>query len=214
MSNKFLTYILLFTCFGIIVYGLISMTGGMGKRSSIPGGTPAPIQKKASGSEVRDIDGYNTVINFNYTYDIDALVLSAHSYSGSSVGDKLSPKDLALGWGTVAEHNKDVNISWSQSGRWYHWSCKSIDELAPVGGENGVITQSANTHLIPKDDTIKKIVKKIKTGDHVKLKGYLVSIEGKKADGSTFTWNSSTTREDTGDGSCEVMYVTNVEIVK
>ncbi len=210
MSGKGLKYILILVLLGIILYGFTS--NSVGKRSSIPGGTPAPVQKEANGKETREINGYKVVINFMYSYDIDALVLSAKSYNGLDICDKLSPKDLALGWGSIAQYNEQVDIKWGQSGRWYYWSCKSYEELNPVGGESGVITQSANTHLIPKDDTIKRQIKKIKTGDHVRLKGYLVAIDGTKDDGSTFYWNSSTTREDTGDGSCEVMYVTGVEI--
>ncbi|MBR1701545.1 MAG: hypothetical protein IJ716_06265 [Lachnospiraceae bacterium] len=45
----------------------------------------------------------------------------------------------------------------------------------------------------------------------MRLKGYLVNLDGSKPDGTTFYWNSSTTRSDSGAHSCEVIYVTGVE---
>jgi hypothetical protein len=61
---------------------------------------------------------------------------------------------------------------------------------------------------------VKKSIKKIKTGDHIRLKGYLVSITATDSKGTPYYWNSSTSRNDTGDGACEVMYVTEVNILK
>ena len=89
-----------------------------------------------------------------------------------------------------------------------------MDVLDPVGGIDGVARQCSNNHLIPADTRVKKAIKKIKKGDHIRITGYLVYIDGKKSDGTTFFWNSSTTRDDDGDGACEVIYVTDVEWLK
>ena len=91
------------------------------------------------------------------------------------------------------------------------WSASSYDEIAPVGGESGVNTCSSNNHLIPANDVIKREIKKIKRGDYVEIKGYLVDINGSNSGDGSFYWNSSKSREDTGDGSCEVIYVTDIE---
>ncbi|MBP3205774.1 MAG: hypothetical protein J6M66_10185 [Lachnospiraceae bacterium] len=111
----------------------------------------------------------------------------------------------------MAAYNTLVDFHWQQSGRWYSWRVNSDAEIAKVGGIQGVTEHSSNNHLIPADDTVKKQIKRIKVGDHVRLKGYLVNLDGGKADGSTFYWHSSTTRSDSGAHSCEVIYVTGVE---
>jgi hypothetical protein len=43
--------------------------------------------------------------------------------------------------------------------------------------------------------------------DLVELEGYLVYVKG-----DNFTWNSSLTRNDTGDGACEVLYVEKISV--
>ena len=57
-------------------------------------------------------------------------------------------------------------------------------------------------------------------GDQVKIKGKLVDIFAKnigepgKFDPESFEWKSSVTREDTGGGACETIYVEDIEILK
>ena len=174
-------------------------------------GAPDPVQEKASGGVEKQIGGYDMTISFLYSYDVSALVVHEENYDDGSVDGMLAPKDVALAWGKVAEYNDRIDFGWSQSGRWYYWYVNDSSVLGPVGGEDGVSTHSANTHLIPADSSVREDVMRIKQGDYVRLQGYLVNIDGTKKDGSTYWWYSSTTREDTGDGACEVMYVKKVE---
>lgn len=209
-EDKTFRIVLFLALAAVAVYFLLPVGG----RERAVVGAPDPIQLEASGSEHLNLDGYDLTIAFRYSYDISALVVSTCDYSSSSIGDKLSPKDLALAWGKVAEYNKKVDFNWSQSGRWYYWRVDNASDLDPVGGVMGVNTHSANTHIIPADSTVRNAIGKIKQGDYVRLTGYLVSVNGKNSSGTTFTWNSSTTRNDTGDGACEVMYVKTVEWLK
>jgi hypothetical protein len=48
----------------------------------------------------------------------------------------------------------------------------------------------------------------VQAGDVVRLRGYLVRVTAE--DG--WSWLSSTSRSDTGDGSCEVMWIEGVEV--
>ncbi|MBQ8118729.1 MAG: hypothetical protein IJ147_11830 [Lachnospiraceae bacterium] len=195
----------------VIVIGLaIVLMGSKGKQRAVAG-IKDPLQTEAAGQAKMSADGYDITVNYLYAYDISALVVSTHNYSGSGIGDKLAPRDLALAWGDVAAYNTLVDFHWQQSGRWYSWRVNSDAEIAKVGGIQGVTEHSSNNHLIPADDTVKKQIQKIKVGDYVRIKGYLVNLGGSKPDGTTFYWNSSTTRSDSGAHSCEVIYVTGVE---
>ena len=157
------------------------------------------------------MDGFDVKIDYLYSYDISALVVGTRSYSDYDIGGKLAPKDLALAWGKVAEYNDRIDFHWSQSNRWYYWQVNTYSEIEAVGGVDGVSQHSANNHLIAADETVKAAIKSINAGDYVRIKGYLVNVSASKPDGTNFWWNSSTERTDTGDGSCEVIYVTSVE---
>ena len=206
--------ILIFVLLLVVAVIIFSLIKGLGGRHRAIAGIREPIQKETTGHVDTKVAGYDVHIEYKYSYDIEALVVSTKNYSGSGVGDKLSPKDVALAWGKVAEYNKKIDFNWRQSGRWVNWSVSNTDVLEPVGGIEGVGKQCSNNHLIPADTRAKKAIKKIKKGDHIRIQGYLVYIDGKKSDGSTFYWNSSTSRDDDGDGACEVIYVTSVEWLK
>jgi hypothetical protein len=47
----------------------------------------------------------------------------------------------------------------------------------------------------------------VKPGNIVRLRGQLVSVLGP----DNFTWSSSLTRTDTGNGACELFYVESIE---
>lgn len=199
----------------MVILMLIVLTGcgggsGSSSRRAIAG-IGDPVQEEASGSTSFELDGYQVKLDYQYSYDISALVISTHDYSKSGLDGKLVPRDVALAWGKVAEYNDRINFHWSQSGRWYRWQTNSYDEIDVVGGKDGVTQHSANNHLVAADDAVKDNIGKIQAGDYIRLKGYLVNISASKPDGTNFWWNTSTTRTDDGDGSCEVIYVTDVE---
>lgn len=179
-------------------------------RNSVKG-LGQPVQKKASGQINMELDGYNVVISKLYSYDITALVLSTHNYGGPGLEARLAPRDFALGWGKIAECNDRVDFHWRQSGRWYYWKTDTWDEVNSIGGTQVVGLNSANNHIIPADETVRSLIKTVKEGECVHMKGYLVNIDASSPDGKTFYWHSSTTREDTGGGSCEVFYVESIE---
>jgi hypothetical protein len=67
---------------------------------------------------------------------------------------------------------------------------------------------SANTHILPSNQGVAQKIQDLKPDQIVFLKGYLVEVS--KKDG--FIWRSSVTRADTGNGSCEIFWVEDIEI--
>jgi hypothetical protein len=131
------------------------------------------------------------------SFEIEARVLSSEHYSFGREAD-LSPVDLALGWGKMSDEAVLSKINISQSNRFYYWH---VDEF-PISRRE-IETQSANMHMIPADSKIEEILKAVRPGQVVKLSGYLGQVNA--SDG--WHWKSSLTREDTGNGACEVIYV-------
>ena len=131
-------------------------------------------------------------------FEIRARVLSTEPYYWDA-GAHLSPQDLALGWGPMSDSAVLDHIHIDQGGRWYHWRVSSQPPI-PVGE---IITHSANMHMIPANGRLAHILKDFRVGQVVHLKGKLVRVQGP----DNFYWASSTTRTDSGDGSCELVWV-------
>ena len=130
-------------------------------------------------------------------FSIDARVLSRRDYDAGRESD-LSPTDLALGWGRMRDDGVLSRLDISQSGRWYRYRWSD----APPISVDEIVRSSANMHVIPANDGVARALARVREGDRVRMDGWLVEADA--PDG--WTWRSSTTREDSGEGACEVVY--------
>ena len=137
-------------------------------------------------------------------FDITARVLSRQDYSWGKDAD-LVPMDLALGWGRMSDSTVLASIDISQSGRFYSWH---VDEF-PIPRRE-IETSSANMHMIPADAGVKRQLEKIRAGQVIHLEGFLVNASRPGG----WHWNTSMTRNDTGGGACELIYVESVDVVE
>ena len=137
------------------------------------------------------------------SFDIEARVLSREDYS-MDAESKVSPTDLALGWGRMSDEAILEQIDISQRNRFYYWRVEQF----PIPRKE-IEQNSANMHLIPADAYVAGQIDKVKSGELVRFSGYLVNL--KRDDG--WHWNSSLTRNDTGAGACEVVWVEDFEII-
>ena len=135
-------------------------------------------------------------------FELVARVLSTEHYHADA-GAALVPEDFALGWGRMSDSAVLEDIDISQSGRFYYWHV----ERFPIPRRE-IETHSANMHMIPADAAVAYQLKRVRAGDVVSLDGMLV--EADKANG--WRWRSSLTRDDTGDGACELVYVQSLYI--
>ncbi len=136
------------------------------------------------------------------TFYIQAKVLGKERYYIDRESE-LAPIDLALGWGKMSDDEVLKHFSISQSGRWYRWNTDNF-----VIPRREVETSSANMHLIPANDKVKTALSFVNEGDVVSIQGKLVSVKGEDGWG----WKSSLTREDTGNGACELIWVESITV--
>jgi hypothetical protein len=134
-------------------------------------------------------------------FELTARVLSREDYRFDA-GAALAPVDLALGWGRMSDSAVLAKIDISQGNRFYHWR---VDEF-PIPRRE-IETSSANMHMIPADDSVRRALERVRPGEVIHLQGFLV--DASRPDG--WQWHTSMTREDTGGGACELVYVENVE---
>src|SRR5690606_31174924 len=66
----------------------------------------------------------------------------------------------------------------------------------------------SNNHLISDDADIRERLRDVRIGDQVRIRGQLASYESSAGKRGT-----SITRDDTGDGACETIYVEEFEII-
>ena len=137
-------------------------------------------------------------------FDITARVLSRKDYSWGDGAD-LVPVDLALGWGRMSDSSVLANIDISQSGRFYHWRVKAF----PIP-QREIETSSANMHMIPADADVKDQLEKVRAGQVIRIDGFLV--DASRPGG--WHWKTSMTRNDTGAGACELIYVESLSVVQ
>lgn len=139
-------------------------------------------------------------------YQLAGKVVSKETYSYGWEGE-ISPIDLAIAWGKLTEPEYEKYVSFSQRNRWYFYEYKPESPL----DNSYIIFHSSNNHIIPATENISLALKTIKKKDKVMLEGFLVNLKGTYR-GGTVTRNTSMTRKDTGDGSCEIVYVTKIRI--
>lgn len=133
-------------------------------------------------------------------FNLKARVLGREDYRFGRESE-LSPVDLVLGWGRMSDGAVLDKISIRQSNRFYYWSVKEF----PIPQQE-IETNSANMHLIPADRAVERGLNRIRQGQLVQLRGYLVRVDA--ADG--WSWSSSLSRNDTGAGACELIWVEDV----
>lgn len=136
-------------------------------------------------------------------FAITARVLSRENYRFDRAAE-LSPVDLALGWGPMTDDETLRRLTLSQGGRWYHYRWSGEPPI-PV---DEIVRHSANMHMIPANDDVADALSRVRPGHVVELRGQLVEARG--ADGSR--WRSSMTRDDSGNGACEIVFVERVEL--
>jgi hypothetical protein len=165
-----------------------------------PVAVAVPLQKASSAAGF-SFKGYT--LQPLQDFKIEARVLASETYRTDREAD-LSPIDLALGWGAMSDSAVLDKIRINQSSRFYYWH---VDEF-PIPRED-IERSSANMHMIPADGVIERRLKAVRPGQTVRIDGWLV--EAQASDG--WRWRSSLTRDDTGAGACEVIFVRDVQIL-
>jgi len=173
-----------------------------------------PVQTEDGVPEPFEVTRKNVTYTVTplFGYELWGMIVSYH-HSASFVdishkqwNDFLNTKDICVIWGRNAEsgvysrmtfRNRDFTC-------FYRYPDRETGEL---------FTESclSNNHLLPADALVADAVLKARKGDQVRLKGWLVSYGIK---GAPYSRRSSTVRNDRGNGACEVVYVTEFEVLR
>ena len=187
----------------VILAGFAYMAGHAPERVLPPGqiAPRAPVQimlDNAPPVHVGDVK-----LTPRARFSLEARVLSRERYYLGSLA-ALIPIDIAFGWAEMSDSALLSKLSISQSMRFYYWSYSG----APPAAHDVISRSSANMHLIPQTKEIASILLSARAGDVVTLEGDLVDVRK----GDEWWMTTSLTRDDTGAGACEIIYVRSASI--
>lgn len=165
---------------------------------------PAPEQTELSYFKPLGVFGDYDIWAMD-EFEIEGMILSRKRYRFDKES-KLSPVDFLIAWGPLTQEPAVSQIEWSQSGRWGFFRYPAGLGLSP----QTITRNHSNMHVVPdpSDRYIRRQVLRVRRGDVVRMRGYLVQIDG--PDG--WRWRSSRSRTDTGARACEIMFVTDIEV--
>ena len=135
-------------------------------------------------------------------FSLSARVLGREDYRFDR-GARLSPTDLALGWQKMSDSAVLETLTIRQSNRFYFWRAAEL----PIP-QRDIERMSANMHLVPANAYVAGQINAVRRGDLVDIDGLLVDASG--PDG--WQWSTSRTRDDTGNGACELVWVKQLRI--
>jgi hypothetical protein len=163
-----------------------------------------PIETRVGGVDYR--------IQPRYRYDMSALVVSLHhsdswwDYAHKEWGDNINLMDLCVVWGRNALSGAYQAISFSNNQWECSWSAGSKEAWDAFDQ-----AEAANNHMVTDDPGVAKALRKIRIGDQIRVRGYLVDYTTFRNGVPAGTRVSSEVRTDTGNGACEVLYVESLE---
>ena len=164
-----------------------------------------PTAKKPFTTEY---SGVRYSVEPQYEYELLGLIVSYRRHDGDSAmhrraNDRLNVADLCVVWGDTAASPHLAKIEFWNGIFTCNFQTSDSTAWASIRPE-----QVSNNHLISADDIVREQITGVGIGDQIRLRGWLASYgngAGKRG--------TSTTREDTGDGACETIFVEELEVM-
>jgi hypothetical protein len=205
----------------LLFAGLVLLLTSIIRKDRLPGAEEIdislysdPIQRQTSlGVFSKEVNDNTYLIQPLYSYELSGLVVSYHAsdvwwdiYHHGSWQDFINIKDLCVVWGRNLQTEAYLDMTYDSD----NWTCFYM--ASNQGGADRFRSdQLSNNHLLSDDEEIRELIMGAGIGDQVRLKGQLVNYVNPA---NNFSRGSSVTRNDTGNGACETIYVENFEVIK
>ncbi|MBK6729202.1 MAG: hypothetical protein IPG63_18765 [Xanthomonadales bacterium] len=160
-----------------------------------------PLQRELDRAQPLLRDAFTLTPLATFEFEARVLLVSRYRFDEESA---LSPLDLGIGWGRMSDTAVIEQLGLQQSVRFLTWRWRD----APPIPEAEITRSAANIHVIPANSVVERQIAALRPGQIVAAKGVLV--EATRDDG--WRWRSSLSRDDGGNGACELMYVESISI--
>lgn len=157
-----------------------------------------------------DSNGVSYAIRPLHAYELYGRVVSMRHHDGDYMvhrlwNDHLNVADLCVIWGRNAAE-LDLQQFRFRNGE---FTC-FVETDSRAAWQTFAMDGLANNHLLADQPHIREAIRSARIGDQIHLTGWLA--EYANADG--FHRGSSTSRDDTGNGACETIYVRSFRVVE
>jgi len=185
------------------------------KETILPQLYQEPLQSKTN-IEPFEVEkgGITYTINPLFEYELWGMIVSENyskswfDYYHKKWNDHINIKDLCVIWGDNVKTEIYKKIEFSSGS----WTC--YYKFRPDTDRNDWTyfkgDAFSNNHLLSDNEKINETIIKAGKGDQIYLKGYLASY----SHSGGFERGTSVARDDTGNGACETVFVTDFQIIK
>lgn len=170
-----------------------------------------PVQVKTEAPEFSVVvDDIDYAVQPLYEYDLVGLVVSYRHHDGNYGlhrvwGDNLNVSDVCVVWRDNAFTTPLPKLEfWNGQ---FTCNVKTSDREA---WESFKMDQLSNNHLLTNQPHIRKVLKSINVGDQIRIRGWLANYKN----GQGASRGTSITREDSGNGACETIFVKQAEVLQ
>lgn len=206
-----LNSIFIIACSVVLVYAFWHRNDLPADIEPVPALLEEPRQTSTRvGPFTANFNGVDYLVEPEFRYELLGLVVSFRHHDNNSrlhflANDHLNMLDVCVVWGgtAVSPTLRDIdfwngiftcNVSTNDRDA---WAAFRMNELS-------------NNHLISDDETIRRQVRALQVGDQIRVSGYLASYTSDNGSKR----GTSTSRNDTGDGACETIFVESFDIVR
>jgi hypothetical protein len=170
----------------------------------------SPRQERSAKSPF-DVEyaGVSYSVEPQFEYDLYGMVVSYRQHDGTSrmhqlTNDHLNAADVCVVWSDTAFSPLLREIRFWNGIFTCNFQTSSNEAWARFNP-----SQLSNNHLLSANALVRKRIADIAIGDQIRIRGWLASYGSNGSRRGT-----STTREDTGDGACETIYIDDFEILE
>lgn len=145
-----------------------------------------------------------------HAYELTGMIVSYRHHDGETsrmhrrANDHLNMADLCVVWGDTAQSRYLDRLEF-----WNGIFTCNVHTSDRAAWGSFDMTELSNNHLLSADEDIRDRVLDVRIGDQVYVRGVLASYGSGGSKRGT-----STTRDDTGNGACETIFIDEFEIVQ
>jgi hypothetical protein len=170
----------------------------------------APRQSRTSEPPFTvDYAGVAYRVEPQFAYDLYGMIVSYRLHDGDSfmhrsANDHLNIADLCVVWSDTAFSPTLSKVSFWNGIFTCNFSTRDSEAWA-----NLKMNEVSNNHLITADDVLRDRISEVTVGDQIHVRGLLASY----GSGSGVR-GTSTTRDDTGNGACETIFIEQFDVLE
>ena len=206
---------LLFLAGALLLGGGWFVAGHLPARTALLPGVLQEPEQTATRERPFDtrVNGVDYRIKPLFDYDMTGLVVSLHhsdawwDWIHAATNDHINIVDLCVVWGANADAAAYKKMDFSSGQFICYYQYGGAADIQPAHTR-----ALSNNHLLTDNPQIARQLRSMRIGDQIRLRGPLVEYSHNA--GMAYNRGSSTSRDDTGNGACETIFVRDATVLR